>query len=401
MVMMRDGSEPLGIDHNDPAVRYAAGVPDLIAMLESISRTKVLTNTPLALFTTLGVGGTPHAIVQADTIKAAEQVLDTLDEHNIPALVLGGGSNLVIDDGDLDVVVVQLPGAGVEYGDSRFFDHVSIDTKTGAVQADAGITWDHLVRAVIGEGLGGFECLSGIPGSVGATPVQNVGAYGIEVAQILDSVLVYDRDRQESDWLSPDQLDLGYRTSNLKFQDRRIVMAVRFTANVDGQSAPLRYANLAEACGAIDGERRPTAKVRTAVIAQRRAKGMVYDPHDPDTASAGSFFTNPVIDDLDVVTERVRKFCDEVTAKHMPTYPASNGVKLSAAWLIEQAGFEKGWPGHGQATLSTKHTLALTNRGQATTADIWALADAITQGVEKAFGITLHPEPVPYPPRKR
>lgn len=395
----RFGSDLLGIDYNGLVVRYAAGVPDLIAMLESIPDTKVLTNTPLAAFTTLGVGGTPRAIVQADTIAAAQQVLDALDGREIPALVLGGGSNLVIDDGDLDVVVVQLPGAGVAYGDCRFFEHVSIDTETGAVQADAGITWDDLVQAVIAEGLGGFECLSGIPGSVGATPVQNVGAYGVEIAQILDSVLIYDRDRHESEWVSPGQLDLGYRTSNLKFQDRRIVMAVRFTASVDGQSAPLRYANLAEACGAADGERRPAARVRTVVIAQRRAKGMVYDPHDPDTASAGSFFTNPVVEDVEAVTERVREFCDEVTAMRMPTYPAPNGVKLSAAWLIEQAGFEKGWPGQGQATLSTKHTLALTNRGQATTADIWTLADTITKGVENAFGITLHPEPVPYPPK--
>lgn len=374
-------------------------MPDLIAMLESIPDTKVLTNTSLATFTTLGVGGTPHAIVQADTITAAEQVFDALDARQIPALVLGGGSNLVIDDGELDVVVVQLPGAGVAYGDPRFADHVTIDTDTGAIHADAGITWDDLVQATIAEGLGGFECLSGIPGSVGATPVQNVGAYGVEVAQILERVLIYDRDRHESSWVSPGELDLGYRTSNLKFQDRRIVMAVKFAANVDGLSAPLRYANLAEACGATDGERRPAANVRTAVIAQRRAKGMVYDPHDPDTHSAGSFFTNPVVDDVDAVTERVREHCDEVTAMRMPTYPAPNGVKLSAAWLIEQAGFEKGWPGQGQATLSTKHTLALTNRGQATTNDIWALADAITQGVQNAFGITLHPEPVPYPPK--
>ena len=386
-------------DHNKFAGSYAAGVPDLIAELSALSDTTVRTDTPLAPFTTLGVGGTPRAIVQAHTTCAVQGVFGVIDRHGQPAFVLGGGSNLVIDDGDLDVIVVQLPGAGVAYGDVRFDDHVHIDTETGLVHANAGITWDDLVQATIAHGLGGFECLSGIPGSVGATPVQNVGAYGTDIAHILEAVQVYNRDTGAIAWVLPQDLALGYRTSNLKFQDRRIVMAVRFNAFTDGLSAPLHYANLAQACGAQDGERRPAAKVRTVVLAQRRAKGMVYDPHDPDTASAGSFFTNPVVPDLDAVLPRIIAHCGEEIAAAMPTYPAPNGVKLSAAWLIEQAGFTKGWPGYGQATLSTKHTLALTNRGQATTAEIWALADAITQGVEAAFGITLHPEPVPYPPR--
>lgn len=372
---------------------------DLLDVLNQIPDIQVRTDTPFAQLTTMGVGGTPRAVVGTETIDAAITVLDWLDDHAIPALVLGGGSNLIIDDGPLDLVAVQLPGAAITYGDHRFNAYVTMDRDTGMIEALAGITWDDLVQASIAIGLGGLECLSGIPGSVGATPVQNVGAYGVEISHILNAVQIYDRDRHILEWVAPDTLDLGYRTSNLKFQDRRIVMAVRFTAFTDGLSAPLRYQHLAQACHAKDGERRPSAKVRTNVLAQRRAKGMVYDRHDVDTHSAGSFFTNPVVTDVETVRQRVQALHGEATALAMPTYPAPDGVKLSAAWLIEQAGFHKGWPGHGYATLSTKHTLALTNRGGASTADIWALAAKIQAGVETTFGVTLHPEPVAYPPR--
>ncbi|WP_336249908.1 UDP-N-acetylmuramate dehydrogenase [Stomatohabitans albus] len=376
-------------------------MPELIEDLTAIPNVLVITSRPLSAFTTIGVGGMPRAIVRTNTNAAAKQVLDYLDHMDIPSLVLGGGSNLVIDDGDLDVVAVQLPGSGVRAGDARYTDHVTIDPKSGAITSDAGITWDDLVQSAIGLGLGGLECLSGIPGSVGATPVQNVGAYGVEIAHILNAVLVYDRQTKAAQWIEPEQLDLGYRTSNLKFQDRRIVFAVQLRGNPDGLSAPLRYTELLRMCDAREGERRPSAKVRTAVLAQRRAKGMVYDPHDVDTASAGSFFTNPVVPDLRPVIERVRFACGDDVAERIPVHPVANGYKLSAAWLIERAGFKKGWPENGVATLSTKHSLAITNRGRATTNDVWNLANQIMEEVERTFGIRLHPEPVAYPPRPR
>ncbi|HHT31379.1 MAG TPA: UDP-N-acetylmuramate dehydrogenase, partial [Corynebacterium sp.] len=256
------------------------------------------------------------------------------------------------------------------------------------------------VEMSVAAGFGGLECLSGIPGSAGATPVQNVGAYGAEVSSTLEGVRLYDRRTGADEWVSPESLELAYRFSNLKFTARAVVLAVRFRLTVDGLSAPLRYGELAKRLGVgpeegASGEaRRPVADVREAVLALRRGKGMVLDDADHDTWSAGSFFTNPIVGEAEVegVRERVASACGAEVAESMPSYP---GGKLSAAWLIERAGFPKGHPGEGApARLSTKHTLALTNRGMATSADLIALAREIRDGVRDAFGVTLVPEPV-------
>jgi UDP-N-acetylmuramate dehydrogenase len=232
--------------------------------------------------------------------------------------------------------------------------------------------------------LGGLECLSGIPGRTGATPVQNVGAYGVEVADLLVDVDLYDRRADAVRTRVPAaELGLGYRTSVLKGRDDAVVLRVRFALPGDGASAPIRYPELARTLGVEPGERVPAAAAREAVLGLRRGKGMVLDADDPDTWSAGSFFTNPVLAEADA-------------PEGAPRFPAGPGlVKVPAAWLIERAGFRRGHPGPGgRAALSTKHVLALTNRGGATAADLLALAREVRDGVRDAFGITLGAEPV-------
>lgn len=308
---------------------------------------------------------------------------------------------------------VENQGAGAEAnGEANSEVEVVIDRETGVVRAFAGIEWDQLVAATVEAGLGGLECLSGIPGSVGATPVQNVGAYGAEVAQVLRRVQLFDRASGELEWVEPAALELGYRYSNLKFTSRAVVTAVEFQLTTDGLSVPLRFGELARRLGvdadeAAAGEiRRPAADVRQAVLELRAGKGMVLDASDHDTWSAGSFFTNPIVtgeEARDAVVAAVRERCGEAEAESMPLYPVkgsgAGGVqqfKFSAAWLIERAGFAKGWhvPGNDRASLSTKHTLALTNRGSATSEDVVELARAVRAGVHEAFGVVLEPEPI-------
>ncbi len=325
---------------------------------------------PLATRTTLRVGGPARVFVECtttdDLIGAVRAVAGT------PMLLLGGGSNVLVSDAGYDGTVVHV-------GTSQ----VTIDGT--CVRVDAGAVWDDVVAATVAAGLGGLECLSGIPGSAGATPVQNVGAYGVEVATLLRRVQLLDRTTGEVSWAAPAALELGYRTSNLKHTDRAVVLAVEFGLHDDGLSEPLRYRELAGALGAAEGERRPAADVRAAVLALRGGKGMVLDPADHDTWSAGSFFTNPVVS---------QSVADSIDGG--PRYPASGGVKLSAGWLIEHAGFAKGFPGpDAPARLSTKHTLALTNRGTATAADLVALARRVRDGVWEKYGVRLEPEPVP------
>ncbi|MCA1655146.1 MAG: UDP-N-acetylmuramate dehydrogenase, partial [Pseudonocardiaceae bacterium] len=256
--------------------------------------------------------------------------------------------------------------------------------------------WDAVVCRTVEAGLGGLECLSGIPGSVGATPVQNVGAYGVEVAQLLISTDVLDRASGEVRTLRAAELALGYRTSMLKGTERAVVLRVRFELADGGLSAPIRYTELARVLGVRQGRRVPVADARAAVLELRRGKGMVLDVADHDTWSVGSFFTNPVVVDteLPAVLARIAERVGQETP--VPRYPAGVGTsKLSAAWLIERAGFAKGYPGSGSpVALSDKHTLALTNRGTATTADVLSLAGEVRDGVLAAFGIELHPEPV-------
>ncbi len=333
---------------------------------------------PLAPLTTLRVGPVARRVITcADTgqIVAALRRLDR--EQAGPVLVLAGGSNMVIADDLTGLTVVRLASGGIEIAG-------------GMLRADAGANWDDVVRRAITAGLGGLECLSGIPGSAGATPVQNVGAYGAEVADTITRVLVLDRGSGDVDWVSPAELRFGYRTSVLKHSAATVVLQVEFALDPAGRSAPLRYGELTETLGAADGGRADSAAVRAAVLALRARKGMVLDDADHDTWSVGSFFTNPVVEP-DVYQRLVAE-----AGVPVPHWPAPGGVKLAAGWLVERAGFGKGYPNdeNARVRLSTKHALALTNRGGATTADLLGLARTVRDGVRAAFGVTLQPEPV-------
>lgn len=348
----------------DPGNRYAGAA--------------VAENVPLAGLTTLRVGPLARRVITCTTAEQIVATLGTVDRAaDGPVLVLAGGSNVVIADDLTDLTVVRLANRAI-----------SVD---GALlRADAGAVWDDVVVAAVAAGLGGLECLSGIPGSAGATPVQNVGAYGVEVGDYLTRVRLLDRRNSQVSWVSASELGLAYRHSDLKNSADALVVEVEFALDEAGRSAPLRYAELTKALGVPAGERAEPADVRATVLELRGRKGMVLDADDYDTWSVGSFFTNPVV--------TAARF-DELQARRddpVPHYPAPDGVKLAAGWLVEQAGFGKGYPDSGEAPcrLSTKHALAVTNRGSATTTDVLALARTVRDGVRDAFGITLLPEPV-------
>ena len=330
---------------------------------------------PLAPLTTLRVGPVARRVI---TCVNTEQIVATLDalDGTGPTLVLAGGSNVVIADDLTDLTVVRLANDGVQ-----------IDGNL--LRAQAGAVWDNVVAQAVASGLGGLECLSGIPGSAGATPVQNVGAYGAEIADTLTRVLLWDRRTGAVRWTPGAMLNFGYRTSVLKHSDAAVVLEVEFALDAAGRSAPLRYGELATALGASGGQRADPAKVRAEVLRLRAGKGMVLDAADHDTWSVGSFFTNPV------VPQDVYHGIADRTPGSVPHWDAPDGVKLAAGWLVERAGFGKGYPGHdAPASLSTKHALALTNRGTASSADVLGLARTVRDGVQAAFGIVLHPEPV-------
>jgi UDP-N-acetylmuramate dehydrogenase len=271
------------------------------------------------------------------------------------------------------------------------------------VAVAAGEDWDPLVERCVAEGLSGIECLSGIPGLAGATPIQNVGAYGQEVAETILTVRAHDRLTGAVARIPAADCGFGYRTSAFKraasdagrsaadpaaATGRFVVLGVTFRLRKDLLSAPVRYAELARALGVAEGDRVPLGDARSAVLALRRGKGMVTDPADPDSRSAGSFFTNPVLDQARFAEVTRRAAAD------VPHFPAGEGqVKVPAAWLIEHAGFGKGYAGHG-ARISAKHTLALVNPGGASTADLIRLAREIRDGVRQAFGVELTAEPV-------
>ena len=382
---MTSADTPGPAEPADPVVRALLDVDGISAAPDAT----------LAELTTLRIGGRPRALLECATAEAVIAAVRELDAAQRPVLVLGGGSNLVVAGGDLDLVVVAVRNRDLQYVD------VAGDAAAAGehliVRAGAGLTWDDLVADTVERGYGGLECLSGIPGSVGATPVQNVGAYGVEVAQVLHRVRWYDRATGRDEWVTPDALELAYRTSVLKNTDRAVVLEVEFRLTPAGRSEPIRYAELAGRLGVEPGERADAATVRRTVLELRRGKGMVLDDDDNDTWSAGSFFTNPVIRDevLPEVRNRVAKKLGDAPAGQMPAFAAPGGTKLSAGWLIERAGFGKGYPSSSSpARLSTKHTLALTNRGAATADDVIALAREVRDGVREAFGVELHPEPV-------
>jgi UDP-N-acetylmuramate dehydrogenase len=317
----------------------------------------------LAPLTTLRLGGPAGRLLvaesEADLVEAAD------------ALVLGGGSNVVIADAGWNGTVVRVATRGIERDGTR-------------LQVQAGEPWEDLVAMTVAEGLAGFECLSGIPGLVGGTPIQNVGAYGQEVSETITAVRVYDRVAGRVDTLPADRCGFTYRNSVFKRNDRYVVLSVAFELQESPLSAPVRYAELAGRLGIEVGRRAPLGEVREAVLELRRGKGMVLDPADADSVSAGSFFTNPV----------VAREAFEALPDRPPAWPHHDGqVKVSAAWLIEQAGFHKGYA-RGPVGISSKHTLALVNRGGASTAELVSLAREVAAGVRGRFGVELRPEPV-------
>ncbi|MSW51299.1 MAG: UDP-N-acetylmuramate dehydrogenase [Actinobacteria bacterium] len=345
---------------------------------------------PLSTLTTLGIGGRADRVVVAEDEAALVAAVTAVDRADRPLLVLGGGSNVVVADDPLpgDVVVVRTRGtrdaedAGGPGGAPRVLRTVA-----------AGEPWDVVVADAVADGLAGLECLSGIPGATGATPIQNVGAYGQEVADTIVAVRVLDRRTGEVATLPAEALGFAYRDSVLKGRDDRVVLDVTFALERSGLGAPVRYGELARTVGASAGERVPAAELRDAVLALRRGKGMVLDPADPDTRSAGSFFTNPILAQDDFAAFRARVAERLGADVEPPEYEAGPGLrKTSAAWLIDRAGFGKGHAREG-AAISSKHTLALTSRG-GDAADLLALAREVADGVHAAFGVALHPEPV-------
>jgi UDP-N-acetylmuramate dehydrogenase len=330
----------------------------------------------LAPLTTLRLGGPAQRVVEAGSAEDVVRAVREADTAGEQLLLLGGGSNVVIADAGWPGTVVRIASTGRAV--QRRPDGSVLLT------VEAGEDWDGVVAACVADGLGGLECLSGIPGRTGATPVQNVGAYGVEVADLLVDVDLYDRRADVvREHVPASELCLGYRTSVLKGRDDVVVLRVRFALTGTAESAPVRYGELAAALEATPGARVPAATAREAVLELRRGKGMVLDPADHDTWSAGSFFTNPVLPDADAPSAA-------------PRWPAGpDFVKVPAAWLIEQAGFRRGHPGPGgRVALSDKHVLALTHRGGGTTADLLALARAVRDGVHAKWGVMLSPEPV-------
>ena len=325
----------------------------------------------LSDLTTLRLGGPPARMVEA---RAEGELAELVRSAYEPLLVLAGGSNVVVADQGFPGTVVRVLTRGVQRDGER-------------LEVQAGEPWDELVADCVARGLQGFECLSGIPGSTGATPIQNVGAYGQEVAETVESVRVLDRASGQIVELSAEQCGFRYRGSIFKYRDRHVVLAVTFRLRESGVSGPLRYAELARTLGVPVGGSAPLADVREAVLALRRGKGMVIDPADPDSVSAGSFFTNPILDPGDFARLQTRTG----DAGSPPAFPEPDGrIKTSAAWLIERAGFPRGY-GDGRVGISTKHTLALVNRGGATTAELMALAREIAGGVRERFGVALGP----------
>jgi UDP-N-acetylmuramate dehydrogenase len=342
----------------------------------------------LSDLTTLRLGGPAARFVEATSEQAVIDAVVHADRSGEPLLVLAGGSNVVVADEGFPGTVVRVATRGV--------------AREGAsLEVAAGEPWDPLVGDCVARGLAGVECLAGIPGSVGATPIQNVGAYGQEVAETISAVRVLDRADGAVRTLAPVDCGFTYRSSAFKREPGRwVVLAVSFALEASERSAPIRYPELARALGVEIGARATLADVREAVLALRRAKGMVLDPRDVDTISAGSFFTNPVLDVEAFAALRARAAQVLGPDAPPPAWPDADGhVKTSAAWLIERAGFHRGHGNPEGIAISGKHTLALTNRGAGTTAELMALARQIAGGVRDAFGVALVPEPVLVGPR--
>ncbi|RBY91510.1 UDP-N-acetylmuramate dehydrogenase [Blastococcus sp. TBT05-19] len=329
---------------------------------------QVRSDVRLAELTTLAVGGPAERLIEVESAAELVGAVRDADEAGRPLLLIGGGSNLIAPDEGWPGDVVAVRSRGIERSGDR-------------LTVQAGEDWDSLVAHTVADRLAGMEALSGIPGSTGATPVQNVGAYGQEVAQTITAVRVYDRSEKAERTLTPDECGFAYRDSRLKREPGRfVVLEVEFELEPGELSAPVGYAELARTLGVEIGERAPLADVREAVLGLRRGKGMVWDPADPDSRSAGSFFTNPI-----VPVERAVEGC--------PSWPAGEGlVKLSAAWLVQHSGFGRGTR-DGRVGTSSRHSLALTTEDGATAAELLAFADRIIATAQEKFGVTLEREP--------
>ena len=341
----------------------------------------------LADYTTLRLGGPARGFVRAGTEDELIEAVRAADAAGEPALILGGGSNLVVSDEGFDGTVIQVATRGV-----------TRDGGPGVLTVAAGEEWDSVVARTVAEGLAGLECLSGIPGLAGATPIQNVGAYGQEVSETITGVRVYDRVTGDVLDLPNELCGFAYRTSRFRRSDRFVVLSVTFDLALQVLSAPVRYAELASTLGVPPGGQVESAEARAAVIELRQRKGMVIDPADPDTRSVGSFFVNPVLDVPALAAVEAAARARSGPGTRVPRFVVEGSgdglVKVPAAWLIEQAGFGKGYnPGDG-ARISAKHTLALVNAGTASTAGLLTLARQIRDGVRDTFGVSLAPEPV-------
>jgi UDP-N-acetylmuramate dehydrogenase len=346
-------------------------------MKPEMSLTEQATHVALADHTTLRVGGPVRRMITVETESELVEAVRHLDGSDEPVLVLGGGSNVLVDDAGFDGTVVKVATRGIAEDTAAC---------SGAVIAvAAGEPWDQLVSHAIERGWSGTEAMSGIPGLVGATPIQNVGAYGADVSELISMVRTLDRSTGKLKTFFPVECGFGYRTSRFKSDPGRfVVLSVTFQLRIGSMSQPIRYAELARLLGVAVGRRAPAAEVREAVLALRNTKGMVLVEDDHDTWSVGSFFTNPILSPAAAAA----------LPADAPRFGHPDGrVKTSAAWFIERAGFAKGY-GKGAAQLSTKHTLALTNRGGASAAELLSLAREIRAGVQAKFGVELVPEPV-------
>lgn len=342
-------------------------------------------NVPLASLTTFGLGGPADRCITASSEDEILEVVRDVDARGEPLLVVGGGSNLVVADAGFRGTVLRVASRGID---------VVRDGATVRVTVAAGEPWDAFVARAASESWSGVECLAGIPGLVGAVPMQNVGAYGQDVGETIARVSTWDRVANARVDFDRAACGFSYRHSVFRGRDRHVVLAVTFVLRASPSSAPIRYAELARALGVSEGASAPVDRVRETVTALRRSKGMVLDPEDADTRSAGSFFTNPILDaaSFEELTHRVRGVLR--AGEKLPAFPEPDGrTKISAAWLIERAGFPKGF-GEGRARISRKHALALTNRGGATTEELLSVARTIRDGVRGAFGVVLENEPV-------
>ena len=336
-------------------------------------------NECLAPLTTLGIGGVARWLLHASTIDDVDRAHRWSASVGAPLFVLGGGSNLVIADDGFDGLVLHLDVRG------RICTSQGEDT---LVTAGAGEPWDAVVADCVDRGLAGLECLSGIPGTVGGTPIQNVGAYGQEVGSRIDYLTAYDRRTGATCRLSGADCGFAYRTSRFKNADVDRFVICDVTFRLRPGTPTTTYPDIVDYLSRAGVSSADVLSVRNAVLAVRRRKGMVIAEGDPDTRSVGSFFMNPLVHDAD--RERVAA----VAGTQPPAFPADSGrVKLPAAWLIERAGFRRG-DVDGPVGISTKHTLALVNRGGATARDVLRFASRIKRGVLDRFGVSLRPEPV-------